>query len=139
MSFHIDLNTCYHGAQLDPHVTAKNFCDLYYGTIMTKGFCRVSYLFDASAHCNYNGAEYIGLHNVLIAMANEGIMKLMHDRLTYSTSVIDNNTLIVQVTGLCQGITFWNLTTSVYQFAETFALKYVNGSIFVSNYLFKLV
>ena len=139
MNFHIDLNAYHHGAQLDPHATAKNFCDLYYSTIMTKGFSGVSHLFDVSAHCNYNGVEYIGLHNISIAMASEGIMKLMHDKLTYSSSVVDNNTMIVQVTGLCQGITFWNLTTPVYQFAETFVLKYVNGSIFVSNYLFKLV
>jgi len=138
MSYSTNINQ-YILQQLDPNITAKNFCDLYYSTIMAKGFIGVMYLFDFSSRCNYNGVDYNGFYNIPVAMAQEGVMKLTHDKLISTSSVIDNETLFIQVFGSCQGITFWNFVTPIHQFVETFILKYLNGAILVANYTFRLV
>jgi hypothetical protein len=138
MSFNVDFNR-YQPDYIDPYITSKNFCDLYYGAMALKVFSGVSYMFNTYAQCNYNGTEYIGLHNVAMAISSEGIMRLTYNNLMYSCSVIDNNTMIIQVTGLCQGITFWGSTTPVYSFTETFVLRYDNVSILVNNYLFRIL
>ena len=124
--------------RLDPNTISKDFCDFYYPAMATKGFMGVSHVFNVYSSCNYNGTEYTGIQNVAVAVSSEGIMRLAYDKLTHSCSVIDNNTMIIQVAGLCQGITFWNQVTPTYSFTETFVLKYENGPIFVNNYFFKL-
>lgn len=137
MSFQINLNyQNYTG--LNPYEIAQNFCDLYYTSIIAKGFSSILHLFDQNAHCVYNGHETIGMYSVMSALATEGIAKMLYDKLSYSPILIDTETLIIQVTGLCQGVTFWGSLGFVCPFVETFIIKYMGGKLLVAGYIFKV-
>jgi len=143
MSFAINLsgyNQQQVEQQLNPHDVAKDFCSIYYLTMSTRGMSGILNLFDQSAICNYNGKETIGMYNVMASVATEGVSKLLYDKLNQSHSVVDNTTMIINTTGLCQGITFWGQATPVYNFTETFVLKlHSDKKIVVTNYFFKLI
>jgi hypothetical protein len=143
MSFAINLSGCNQQqveTQLNPHVIAKDFCSLYYLTMSTKGMAGILHLFDQNAHCVYNGKEINGMYNVMSSVATEGVAKLVYDKLNQSHSVIDSTTLLVNTTGVCQGVTFWGQATTLYNFTETFVLKARNDrTIVVTNYIFKLI
>lgn len=141
MSFIIDFKKKDYDNKINPNDVAKDFCDIYYMIMMTKGFAGLLYLFDVDALCNFNGKEMIGIYSVLTELASIGIAKLIHDKLSCSTSIIDPNTLLLQVTGLCQGVAYSGQNTITYSFSEIFTLRYncITGRFSVHNYLFKLL
>ena len=136
MSFFINLN--YQPQQLNPYEIARTFCDLYYTTIITKGYAGVLNLFDPNCHCNYNSSEMVGMYSILSLLASDGVARMFYDKLCYTPMVIDNETLLIQATGLCQGVTFWGTLGFVYPFVETFVLKCTGGTAIVIGYIFKI-
>ena len=143
MSFFINLNyqqpqQPQQPQQLNPYEIAGTFCDLYYTTVITKGYAGVLNLFDSNCQCNYNGNEMIGMYNILYLFASEGIARMYYDKLYYTPMVIDNETLLIQVTGLCQIVTFWGTLGFTYSFVETFILKCTGGGAIVVGYIFKI-
>jgi hypothetical protein len=136
MSFQVNFNY-QNQINLDPYETAQNFCDLYYGTVAFDGFSCILNLFDPNAHCNYNGHEILGMYSVMSGLASDGIAKMFYDQLTFTPMLIDNERLIIQVTGLCQSVTFWGALGYVCPFVETFVLKYSSGRVLVEGYIFK--
>ena len=127
--------------QFNPHDTAKEFCGIYYSAMASKGLASILYLFDQNVMCNYGGKEYTGMYNTMITMATDGISKLCYDKLNgVMLPLVNSSSISVQVTGLCQGVTFWNQLTAVYTFSETFILTALSdGTIRVSGYSFKLI
>lgn len=125
--------------QFDPREAAKEFCNLYYQGMSTKGCSAVLHLFDQNACCNYGGKEYTGFYNVMTAMATEGISKTLYDKLTCTVLPINSEQISLQITGNIQGLTFWNHYTALYTFTEIFILTLKNGNIFVTSYSNKLL
>lgn len=124
--------------QLDIKEVSKQFCDFYYSNTI-KGLAGILSLFDQNAYCNYGGKECIGMYNVMVMMASDGISSLRYDNLNGVVLPIDDNTMSIQVIGLCQGVTFWNQLTAVKEFSETFILKLVDDKILVTSYNFRLM
>lgn len=124
---------------LNPHDTAKQFCDLYYNAMSSKGCNGALYLFDKDAICNYGGQEMIGFYNVMVAMSTEGILKTFYEKLTCTVLPINNNQISLQITGNIKGLTFWNQYTPQYLFTEVFILTLKNNRIFVTSYSNKLM
>ena len=120
---------------LNYQTVAKDFCDLYYHTISTKGMSGVAYLFDQNIHCIYSGREYIGFQNIPNLLLADGIIKVTYENLTYVASPLDSDLMMIQVSGLCQGHKLM-MSCPVYSFVETFVLKYANSKIYVSTYIF---
>lgn len=116
------------------------FCNLYYSNVHTKGLSAVLHLFDISAKCNINGSEHVGMHNILVKFAEANISKMSYDKLSCNSQIIDNS-LLIQVTGLTQYITFSNSFTNIVPFSEIFILKPVNNTstFHVTNYIYKLI
>ena len=125
--------------QLNPYDTAKEFCNIYYPAMSSQGMSAVLHLFDSNVMCNYGGKECIGMHNVMVMIASEGVSRILYDKLNGTVIPINDNTMSLQVTGLSQGVTFWNQATPVYTFSEIFILTVTDGKIFVSGYSFKLI
>ena len=50
---------------LNVHDVAKDFCNIYYASIITKGFQGVLYLFNQDAICDYNGKSMNGIYNLM--------------------------------------------------------------------------
>ncbi len=118
---------------------AKEFCNLYYHGMSTKGCSGVLYLFSQDALCNYNGKECIGYYNVMTTMATEGIARAFYDKLHCVVLPINNDQINLQITGFIQGVTFWGQYTSQYLFTETFILTLKNNNIMVTSYSTKLI
>jgi hypothetical protein len=140
MSFFINLN--YQQPQLQPQLqqlnpyeVAETFCNSYYTTIITKGYAGVLNLFDPDCYCNYNGSEMIGMYSILSLFASEGIAKMFYDKLCYTPMVINSETLLIQTTGFCQGVTFWGTLGFTHPFVETFILKYTGSGVIVVGYI----
>jgi hypothetical protein len=124
--------------QLNANEIAKEFCNIYYSNT-TKGLSNVLPLFDQSASCNYCGNECIGMYNVMVTMASEGISSMRYDKLNGVVLPINSNSISVQIIGLCQGVTFWGQLTPIKQFSETFVLTLAENRIIVTSYCFRLV
>jgi len=134
VKYYLDYNE-----QLNENEIVSEFINLYYTNISTKNLFSVINLFDINAKCIYNDKEYIGIHNVYSSHMTEGINKIIYDKIAYTSTVIDNLTLLIQVSGNCQGIYFWNQKTKTRKFVETFIINYSNEQIIVSNYILKFV
>lgn len=116
----------------------KQFCDEYYGTITSKGLSSVAYFFDSNAVFNYNANEMTGVPAWLTFLQSKNnINKMVYDKLTYVTSVIDENILMIQVSGIYTPTDYFGNRGDVSSFVETFILKNVNGRLLVTNYVFK--
>lgn len=127
-------------SQLNPYDVAKEFCNMYYAGMITKGYSSVAHMFDQNVACNYCGKEIVGIYNVMINSASEGVSRMAYDKLTYTVLPVNNESISIQVTGLIQGITFWNQRTPTYYFAETFILTLKEyNKIFVTSYSTKLI
>jgi len=118
---------------------ASEFCNLYYTTIILKGISGVLYLFDQNALCNYNGIEINGMYNVMTHLASENIHRFIYTGLNYTPTLINKDSLMIQVSGNCQAISFSNQISNIYKFTETFILKFNDKRILIVNYLFRLI
>ena len=119
---------------------AKEFCNLFYQGMTNKGCGGVSHLFDQNAYCVYDSQEHIGFYNVMTAMASEGISKTVYDNLNCTVLPVNNEQISLQITGNVQGITFWNQSTMIYKFVDTFVIT-TNGDyhFIVTSYSNKLL
>lgn len=124
--------------KLDAHETAKNFCNIYYSNTV-QGMSNMLPLFDPNAHCNYCGKEFSGVYNVIVSMASDGIARMQYDKLSGTVMPINNESISIQIIGLCQGVTFWNVATAIRTFSETFVLTLSGDKIMVTSYCFRLV
>jgi hypothetical protein len=124
--------------KLDIHETAKNFCNIYYSNTV-QGISNVLPLFDSNVHCNYCGKEFSGMYNVMVLMASDGIARMQYDKLSGTIIPINNESISVQIIGLCQGVTFWNVATAIKTFSETFILTLCGDKIMVTSYCFRLI
>jgi hypothetical protein len=125
---------------IDANEVAKQFCDIYYTGMSLHGLSQLLYLFDQNANCMHNGHKYNNIYNVLSSLSASHIEKIHYEKLIYSSSIIDKHLLLINVSGLCNGITFWKQFTTVHAFSESFVLKIdENKRIFVHNYIFNLV
>ena len=121
---------------LDPLQTARSFCESYYSLMTTGGFIDVISYFFADTICIFQGQIYNTPADMLKMYLNDGIVRILYDNIFLETSVIDNNTLLIYVTGLCRGVSYGNYLFNRYRFTEIFVLKYINGRLYVSNYIF---
>lgn len=137
MSFQIGINSqpiC--GPQ--PIDVARDFCNLYYPYVTTRGMSSVLHMFDNNVKCNLNGAEFTGMHNVLVKMSENGISRFLYNNISCVYQVLTNDTLLLHVTGFCQAVTHYNTFIEWKPFSEIFVLKcYVGNKGSVVNYVFK--
>jgi len=139
MAFQISIEKQYI-VSANPSEISREFCNLYYTFVVTKGLTSVLHMFDPNVSCNLNGIEFNGMHNVLVKFAEAGIARLNYDRITCVYQTLTNDTLLIQVTGICQGITHYNTFTEWRAFSETFVMKcYAGNKGSVVNYLFKFI
>jgi hypothetical protein len=133
------VNNKLNSTNFDPSVSSKHFCDFYYSSIQNDGFVNVSDLFSVSVNCNYNGNNVGGFHNFVIKIASEGVSKFNYDKINAHTSVLSPDTLLVTVTGILSGVTFWGTSTNVTTFSETFILQYKENDIKINNHIFTIL
>lgn len=125
---------------VNPHDVAKEFFNTYYTLMNAKGLHSILYFFDHNATCNYNGKEMIGMYDVMVLLASEFIIKMIYDKLTYTITMINQNTIMMQVIGLVSGVSFWGSITFPYSFSETFIISHIgNNKLVVTGYVFRLI
>jgi hypothetical protein len=125
---------------LNPNDTAKNFCELYYKNMTYYGFSSNLHLFEYDAKCNFDGKEYVGAQNLLIALCNECISKFHYDNVFCTATLITDKIIMVHAIGSIYSVSFTNINSDTYKFSEIFILKMVSdGKIYVSNHIFKLL
>lgn len=124
----------------DLNAVTAQFFDIYYTGMSLHGLSNLLYLFDKNCDCVYNGNHHVGIYNILSILSSHQIEKLHYEKLTYSNSLIEKNALLINVSGLCNGITFWKQFTPTHAFSESFILKIdENGRIVVHNYMFNII
>lgn len=139
MTFQIILEK-QHVSSAYPGDIAHDFCNLYYPLVSTRGMSSVINMFDPNVSCNLNGTEFTGIHNVVVKLAESGISRLMYDRISCIYQCLSNDTLLLQITGLCQGISHYNTFTQWMPFSETFVIKcYYGNKGNIVNYIFKFL
>jgi len=125
---------------INPADISRDFCNFYYTGMSVRGLSGLLDLFEQGIPCNFNGSEYTGMHNMVVRYAEEGISKLIYDKLTCIYQILTHDTLLVQVNGLAQGITFSNSLIDTKHFSETFVIKHFSDDKFrVVNYIFRLI
>lgn len=141
MSFNLNIRSNIQLTQtLNPQDVARNLCNTYYGNMSTIGVNSVANLFEPNACCNYNGIEYIGAASTLTKLAENGVTRVTHDRLTCVYQVLAHDSLLVQVFGIAQGVTYLGLLTDIKSFSETFVLTYRNdGRLYITNHILKFL
>jgi len=139
MTFQISVENQY-VPSVNPSDISREFCNLYYSFIITRGLSSVLQMFAPNVNCNLNGIEFVGMHNAIVKFAETGIARLNYDRISCIYQLLTNDTLLMQVTGLCQGITYHNCFTEWKHFSETFVMKcYPGNKGIIVNYIFKFI
>jgi hypothetical protein len=139
MSFPINLNIQPNNI-LDYKTVANDFCNLYYTTMLTRGISGTLSLFSQDALCIFNSNEFIGMYNLMSFFSTRGINKIVYSNLNFIPVLIDTTKLMIQVTGSCQFITFWNQLTNIEPFTETFILELnLNNSLVINKYILKTI
>lgn len=105
----------------------------------TKGFVGVEHLFYKNAYCNYNNNNDIKITDIITLLYSDGINKFKYDNLTHSSTIIDNDTILIQTYGSCEAILYNFQSTNINLFVETFVLKNMNDKYLIINYLFKII
>lgn len=129
--------------QIDIKDTAIDFCNWYYTNMSSKGIASVSHIFSSTASCIYDNIGYNSYNDIMIMLLSEGINRIEYGDMTFSYTLIDNNTLMIQSYGICSGISYNNKIIGTSNFTETFILKHIydkkESKLCVSNYIFKFL
>jgi hypothetical protein len=126
--------------QLNPEDVANELITLFYQSITLRGVNSVIHLFDRDAKCTMYGVQHEGSHHLVLKHAENGINRILYDRCNYVWQVLDSNSLMVNVTGICQGVTFANSLTELRHFTDTFVVMHLphdnnDAPLKITNYI----
>ena len=104
--------------------------------MQTLGLSSVLQLFDLNVKCAIDDITHIGMHNIVVKMAENQIKLTKYNSYKYNYQMV-NNMVILQVVGELQFVSFEGKLSDIKFFCETFILNYVNNKVVVINYLLK--
>jgi hypothetical protein len=123
----------------DHTALAKEFVSVYYQGMTNVGLSKLLHMFHPEAKCTLMNEEFIGEYNILIKFAEAGISKILYDRLSCISQLLNNDSILLNVSGLCSAVTFWNTRTETRYFSETFIITRHHSGYVVTNHIFKLL
>jgi len=118
---------------------SQEFCDTYYKGMSLTGLSKLLYLFHSQCKCTFITDEVIGEHNILIKLAENNVSRVLYDKLTGNVHPVDNNKIMINITGVWQAMTFQNQYTELKGFSETFVLEIQNQTAYVINHMFRWI
>lgn len=111
---------------IDTNTTVSDFLNLYYGNITTNGWNSSLYLFKDSQSTMLKTSYLNNEYELLTMFTNSYVRRCNIDRLSIKWVQIDNNTILINVFGLIQFVSFFNTYSYVYNFTESFVIKINN-------------
>lgn len=137
MSFSLLINS--DNIDSDFRKYAQEFINIYYSGMVSTGLSKLLYLFSPDVKCTFNNEEIIGEYNLLVKMLENNISRVSYVKLTGSSQPVSTNKVLLNVTGIWQGITFQNQYTESKGFSETFILEKASDKIYVINHMFRFI
>jgi hypothetical protein len=126
--------------QVNHKKIGEEFCKLYYQNMIKGGFSNVLGLFTTDAKCNFMDQEFIGAYNILVNLSQKQIHKFVYSNI-YANYQSDLSNVLISASGNITAIPFVKNAgiSKPFKFTETFILKNINGSYFITNYIFRLI
>lgn len=117
------LNCQLNRSYIDPEIIATNFLMEYYRNVSNSGWNTVMYLFDPNSSIICRKRNIGTAYDMLNVFSAESIKRANYDSLRPKWLIVDNNTMMINVFGLIQFVTFSDQISAIIPFTETFILK----------------
>lgn len=108
---------------IDPNAVASYFLNEYYKHTMTTGWFQTMRLFDKNCKVIFRDRYLGNSYDLLAYLTSEYVKKAYYDSLKTKWVTINENTLLINVFGRIQFITYSGLGTQIMYFNETFILS----------------
>lgn len=123
----------------DHTAVAKDFVSVYYQGMTNVGLSKLLYMFHPEAKCTLMDEEFIGEYNILVRFAEAGISRILYNNVSCIPQALNDGSVLLTVSGICSGVTFWNTYTNTRYFTEIFIISHHHGRYAVTNHIFKLL
>lgn len=101
----------------------NEFTRIYFSTSNASGFQSLLHLYHQKSTCVINGKHYDGMYDFMIDILNHGIINIFYNVTHTSYSQIDDNKILICVSGICRGLTTLNCYTEIKNFSDSFIIE----------------
>jgi len=111
----------------------RDFVQSYYSKMSSgSGLSSLLNIFDQNSQIIFNSQEFTGAYNLLQYFASKNVQTILYDNYNYSFMILDNNTILIHVSGTCSTSSFWNHRSTRQPFSDTF-VNYYNGNMTITK------
>lgn len=126
----------HHARQIDPSVVADQFLSEYYRSVSNNGWNASTYLFDHDCTVICRDKHVGNAHDLINYLSTEYIKRANYADLRSKWVVTSNDTMVINVFGHIQLVTFSGYNHCTSAFTETFILKGdQNGTIKCTHHM----
>jgi hypothetical protein len=118
-----DIDITFNHHATTPQLIATNFLKEYYRNVSNEGWNASTYLFDPKCTVICKNKNVGTEHDLLIAFSKEYVKRANFAKLNSKWIVIDIHTMVLNVFGYIQFVSFTGHYSSCMPFSETFVIK----------------
>jgi hypothetical protein len=117
------LDSNYNAPILDSDYIAKEFISEYYKNVSKNGWNVIGYLFNSKCTTYFRENHIGNHHNLLACLSEEYIKRANYNIVSSKWKVISNDTILINIFGKIQFVSFIGIHGIPFTFSDTFILK----------------
>jgi len=129
-------NSCAERDRPDLAQSSDQFVMEYYRNVSNTGWNTATYLFDPNSMTICKNKNVGNVYNFLSALSRENIKRANYDNLNMKWVSVDQNTIVINIYGLIQFVSFNNQYSKVFNFSETFIVRTDRGKFKCTQHMF---
>jgi uncharacterized membrane protein len=114
----------------------NNFLQDYYSKTSEDGWNTVQHLYEPYSIINYNSNKLHGGYELLNYLSYNYVKKANYKNLKTSWFIIDNLSIVINIFGNIQFVSFFNSLSKFHTFSECFIIKMISNKCHVSHHSF---